>query len=664
MGAFNNILIANRGEIAVRIMRTARALGYRTIAVYSEADIGAPHVRLADDAALIGPPPVELSYLNPGRILEAARKTGAEAIHPGYGFLSENGDFARACDDEGLIFIGPPADVIELMGNKAAAKRQMRKAGVPCVTGYEGADQSDLALGAAADDIGFPIMVKAAAGGGGRGMRLVGQADLLANALKEARLESKNAFGSDELILEKAIVAPRHVEFQILADKQGNVVHIGERDCSIQRRHQKVIEEAPSPAVDEKLRSRMGMAAVEAARCIGYRGAGTVEFLLDSEGDFYFMEMNTRLQVEHPITEMISGLDLVALQIKIANGQPLGLTQGQIDLRGHAIEARLYAEDPANGFIPCSGKVDLWRSPQGEGVRFDCGIETGQEISPFYDPMIAKAVAWGETREVARRRLINALKETLLFGVTANRKFLIDILEKDTFVRGEATTDFIGKEFSEASLADCPSSEEQAAIASAIHYEVERQYALEKSICVSAELMNWSSGGRLATRYVYSSGRKEFDLTVCPENRNSYRVKIDGRAFAITLRDLTDDTASLQVDGRHQRAHYLISNQGLICLSLDGRTFKFANRLALSAIEEKARGGNVMAPMHGVLREIAVTQGDNVSPGARLAVLEAMKMQHSILSEVGGTVREVLGEVGQQVAAGDLLMEIDTNQGS
>ena len=463
MRKFDSILVANRGEIAVRVMRTAQALGYRAIAVYSEADAKAPHVRMADDAVLIGPAPVGESYLDMDRILKAVKDSGAQAVHPGYGFMSENAAFAEACDKAGLVFIGPTSDAINLMGNKAEAKRRMIEADVPCVPGYEGEDQSDAAMMKAAGKIGFPLMVKAASGGGGRGMRLVEKADGVADALNAARSEALNAFGSDELILERAIIKPRHVEVQVFADTLGNVIHLGERDCSVQRRHQKVVEEAPCPIMTEELRVRMGAAAVEAARSIDYRGAGTVEFLLDGNGEFYFLEMNTRLQVEHPVTEMITGLDLVALQIQVAEGRPLGLSQEDISLNGHAIEVRLYAEDPAQDFLPVTGAIDLWQPATGEGVRVDAGIETGMEISPFYDPMVAKVIAWGDSREIARHRLINALKETALFGSTTNRSFLIDVLGREAFAKGEATTAFIGDEFTEADLAVAAPTFAQAA---------------------------------------------------------------------------------------------------------------------------------------------------------------------------------------------------------
>jgi len=660
MRTFKSILVANRGEIAVRVMRTAQALGYKTIAVYSEADAKAPHVQMADDAVLIGPPPVGQSYLDMEGVLAAAKEAGAEAIHPGYGFLSENADFARACEAAGLVFIGPTAESIDLMGNKAAAKRRMIEAKVPCVPGYEDTDQSDKTLISAAKDIGFPIMVKAAAGGGGRGMRLVHDAQDLPDAINSARSEALNAFGSGELILEKAIICPRHVEVQVFADTHGNAVHLGERDCSVQRRHQKVVEEAPCAVMTDDLRARMGAAAVEAAQSINYRGAGTVEFLLDTEGNFYFLEMNTRLQVEHPVTEMITGLDLVGLQIQVAEGHPLGLTQDDIKLSGHAIEVRLYAEDPAQDFLPCTGTVDLWHPAEGEGLRFDGGIETGQEISPFYDPMIAKAIAWGETREVARHRLIESLKDTVLFGLTTNRGFLIDVLSKETFARGEATTAFIADEFTEGDLANPTPDLKQAAMAAVVHYCTERQSALENSVAVSPELLNWSSGGELITRYVYAWDEAEIDLTLSPQRDQKYKVQSGDESLSIELLDLTDNTARLRVDGRRQTVHFAVPTPGHIYLSVGGKTSSFRNRIAFAAsAEEAAGGGRVTAPMHGTLLEVLVKAGDEVKIGTRLAVLEAMKMQHDILAEIDGTVVEVLVQAANQIAADDLIMEIE-----
>ena len=583
MARINTILVANRGEIAVRVMRTAKTLGYRTVAVYSEADASAPHVKMADASALIGPPPVGESYLKIENILDAARDTGADALHPGYGFLSENAGFARACEDAGLTFIGPPEDAIALMGNKAAAKRRMIDAGVPCVPGYEGVAQDDNTLIAAAEDIGYPLMVKAAAGGGGRGMRLVAEAEELPQALSRARSEAERAFGSGELILEKAIVDPRHVEVQVFADAHGGVIHLGERDCSVQRRHQKVIEEAPCPVMTEDLRAEMGAAAVEAARSIGYRGAGTVEFLLDAEGDFYFLEMNTRLQVEHPVTEMITGLDLVALQIAVAEGRPLGLTQEDVRLDGHAIEVRLYAEDPVKDFLPSAGTIDLWAPPIGDGVRTDAGIESGQEVSPFYDPMLAKIIAHGPDREAARRTLIRALENTVLFGPANNRAFLIDALSRQKFAEGEATTAFIGEEYPEGVPAPAPPSLSEAATAAALQYAHARDALFGEALAVSPELLNWSNRGAVVTRIAYRFGDTDVDLTVTPAGVNRYVISQGEKETVLALRQRGDGRAEVDIDGQSRHVRWHARSDSEMDLSFGASSWRFVNGLATAA---------------------------------------------------------------------------------
>ena len=422
--SFEKVLVANRGEIACRVLQSARSLGYRTVAVFSEADAGARHVQLADEAVCIGPATAAESYLNVPALLDACRRSGADAVHPGYGFLSENADFAAACAEAGVTFIGPPAEAIRLMGSKRLSKIAMQEAGVPCVPGYQGEDQSDDTLIKEAEAVGLPLMIKASAGGGGRGMRVVTEPQQIAAQLKSARQEAKSSFGNDELILERAVINPRHVEIQVFGDHHGNVIHLGERDCSVQRRHQKVVEEAPSPVVDEDLRRRMGEAAVNAAKACDYVGAGTVEFLLGADGEFYFLEMNTRLQVEHPVTELVTGQDLVAWQLRVAAGEPLPLTQEQVRLTGHAMEVRLYAEDPAQGYLPQTGPVLSWRPASGEGVRIDHGLVDGAEVGSHYDPMLAKIIAFGASRDEARRRLIRAVEDTVLMGLDDNRRFL------------------------------------------------------------------------------------------------------------------------------------------------------------------------------------------------------------------------------------------------
>ena len=671
MSHFDSVLVANRGEIACRVIRSANALGYRTVAVYSEADADAPHTRLADQSVCIGPAAVSQSYLRIDNILKAARDSGAQAIHPGYGFLSENADFARACEDAGLTFIGPGPEAIDLMGNKAESKRRMLAAGVPCVPGYQGV-QDDQALLDHARDIGLPIMVKAAAGGGGRGMRLVDNWEELRGAIGLARSEAENAFGNGELILEKAILRPRHVELQVFADNQGNCVYLGERDCSVQRRHQKVVEEAPCPVMTEQLRAAMGDAAVAAAKSINYRGAGTVEFLLDEQGSFYFLEMNTRLQVEHPVTEMITGLDLVALQLQVAQGEPLGFAQQDVQLNGHAIEVRLYTEDPAQDFLPMAGRVDCWRPATGPGVRIDDGICSGQEISPFYDPMIAKVIAHGPDREAARRRLIGALKGSLLFGVTSNKGFLLSCLQKQTFIDGQATTAFIAEEFAEADLAADTPTLQDAAMAAVLDLELTHRKYAQQAVTITSELQHWSSDSSLASRKIYVFEEVQYDLAVTC-NAGQFQVSdADGQSVMLSLVSLESDQVGFRIEDRGEdqrddrvesramKAGYLRPEQGRVYLSIEGRDALFIDQIMQGGTQEEGTsGGQVLAPMHGLLLQLKVAEGDQVTRGQPLAIMEAMKMQHEIQAGADGQIKQILATRGTQVAADQLLIEIE-----
>ena len=666
MKRFNSILIANRGEIACRVIKTAKQLGYRTIAVYSDADAGAPHVQLADDAVRIGPGPVGESYLLAENILAAAITSGAESIHPGYGFLSENSAFAEAVESAGLVFIGPTREAIDVMGNKAESKRRMIEAGVPCVPGYEGHDQTDEALLAEGNKIALPLMVKAAAGGGGRGMRLVQDYAELANAIKLARAEAESAFGSGELILEKAIIQPRHVEIQVFADTLGNTVHLGERDCSVQRRHQKVIEEAPCPIMTPELREQMGQSAIDAAKSVNYRGAGTVEFLLDASGAFYFLEMNTRLQVEHPVTELITGLDLVALQISVAQGEALSITQDDVHLEGHAIEVRLYTEDPSLDFLPASGPVDLWQPADGVGVRIDAGIVSGQDISPFYDPMVAKVIGYGPDRESARLRLIGALKETVLFGTPNNKRFLIQCLEKQCFIDGTATTAFIAEEFSDEDLQVAPPSFADSAVAAVIELAMEHKKLFDRSVLVSASLKNWASASAIISRKQYQFADLTRDLGITPEGLEAYRVFDVGGVetdVEITVLAMDKHKASLRVDGTILAVTSMSSVKGQLHCSIEGRDALFKDMIILDGMSDvNVGGGRVTAPMHGLLLEVLVEPGDLVVKGQTLAVLEAMKMHYEIQAEIDGTVAEVSAVAGKQVAVDDVLIEIDEQQ--
>jgi acetyl-CoA carboxylase biotin carboxylase subunit len=493
------LLIANRGEIAVRIIRACRECGIRTVAVYSEADCLSPHVSLADESVLIGPPPASESYLRVDKIIEAARATGADAIHPGYGFLSENADFAQACEDAGLTFVGPPSGVIRLLGDKIRAKKLMVDAGVPLVPGYIEEDQSDDRLTAEADRIGYPLLIKASAGGGGRGMRVVREGGEFLAALEEARRESQAAFGDSRVLLERYIERSRHIEFQIFGDSHGSVIHLFERECSIQRRHQKIVEESPSPALTAELRERMAAAAVAAGRAAGYVNAGTVEFLFEERPDgdhqFYFLEVNTRLQVEHPVTELLTGIDLVRLQLQVAFGSPLPYRQEDVRAFGHAVEARIYAEDPATGFLPSFGTLTKWSPPTGPGVRLDSGVEEGVEVSPYYDPMLAKLITFGENRDAALQRMHEALTDLVALGVTTNVPLLRDIVCHPAFVDGKISTRFLADHFADWRQADSPPEEVLLALAAHLALNQSTPKVAAEMVEDSDAFSPWRLGG-------------------------------------------------------------------------------------------------------------------------------------------------------------------------
>ncbi|WLH83127.1 acetyl/propionyl/methylcrotonyl-CoA carboxylase subunit alpha [Pseudomonas sp. FP2338] len=638
MPAFTKILIANRGEIACRIQRTAQALGYRTVAVYSDADAQALHVQMADEAVPIGPAPVNLSYLNIPAILDAARRTGADAIHPGYGFLSENAGFAQACLDAGLTFIGPSVAAIELMGSKRQSKLAMLDAGVPCIAGYQGNAQDDATLQQEAERIGYPLMIKASAGGGGRGMRLVHDGSQLLDQLRTARSEALNAFGSDELILEQALIDPRHVEIQLFGDSHNNLIYLGERDCSIQRRHQKVIEEAPCPVMTPTLRQAMGEAALKAGRAVNYVGAGTVEFLLDRNGHFYFLEMNTRLQVEHPVTELITGLDLVELQLNIAAGEPLPLQQADVTLTGHAMEVRLYAEDPAQGFLPQTGDVLRWE-PAG-GVRIDHGVLEGQRISPFYDAMLGKIIAHGATREEARRKLLRAVQDTVLLGVTTNQGLLADLLRQADFIAGEFSTGFIAEHFPH--IPRQAATEEQLALAAALFYQ-------HSASAHRQGLSGWRNNAPWRFRLAVNDEVRDLDVSVLEGNHL--------HANGIEVRDLTTDGrwATLAIDGIRRRLPYHLDDTQLWLpgVKIINRTQQVASRQA------DASTGIVKAPMDGAIVDIRVSAGERVSKGQLLLVLEAMKMEHPLTAGIDGVIKGVQVVAGDQVRNRQVLLEIE-----
>lgn len=662
MKALTTLLVANRGEIAVRVMRTAKAMGLKTVAVYSEADANAQHVREADQSVCIGPAPVADSYLQLDAILDAAERTGADCIHPGYGFLSENQAFASACEAKGIEFIGPPNAAIEIMGDKAKAKRAMIDAGVPCVPGYQGHDQKVSTLVAEAEKIGLPVMVKAAAGGGGRGMRLVHEVSELETAIDMAQSEAQNAFGSSELIIEKAVMRPRHVEIQVFADKVGNTVYLGERDCSIQRRHQKVVEEAPCPVMTPELREAMGTSAVEAAKAVNYVGAGTVEFLLDEAGQFYFLEMNTRLQVEHPVTELVTGYDLVEWQIRVARGEVLPAEQQDIELFGHAIEVRLYAEDPASGFLPSTGTINLFTQPLGPGIRVDAGVETGDEVTPFYDAMVAKLITYGDTREDARLKMRSALQDTALFGPANNRDFLIDVMDQAEFISGAATTAFIADNYGEAFT---PPELRSADLASAgvIQHVLAMEAHHSQSASVNEELLDWVSMGRVTDTKSYDVGEDTREVLVVPLNAGEYEVSVAGENHHLIVTDIDDNAMVLEVDGLSHRYHYHPMAPATLYLASDSLSMLLADSTRIPPeAEEAAGGGSIAAPMHGQLLSIDVSIGDSVTKGQRIAVLEAMKMQHELIAPGDGTVADVVAVAGKQIGAGDLIMMLELEE--
>ncbi|HEX9207768.1 MAG TPA: biotin carboxylase N-terminal domain-containing protein [Steroidobacteraceae bacterium] len=659
MNRVQRILIANRGEIVVRVARTARRLGVPTVAVHSDADAANPHVAACDDAVALGGNAAADSYLHADKLLAAARIAGADSIHPGYGFLSENAAFAEAVAAAGLTFIGPPAAAIAAMGDKARARQRMAAAGIPVVPGYDGDAQDEATLVEHAGRIGYPIMVKAAAGGGGRGMRLVTAAAELPDALRAAASEATKAFGDGRLILERAIVEPRHVEIQVLADAHGHVIHLGERDCSVQRRHQKVVEEAPSPAVDAGLRARMGATAVAVAREIGYVGAGTVEFLLDRAGHFYFMEMNTRLQVEHPVTELVTGLDLVEWQIRIARGEPLPLQQADVQLRGHAVEVRLCAESPADEFLPGSGPVIDWSAPAG--VRCDHALARGSSVPAWYDSMVAKVVAHAASREDALAQLADALDRTVLLGVPSNRAFLARVLRHPAFVAGvDVSTAFIGHHFpTPGSRAEEPDA---------------RTWALAAwlSVAASPEALatprgwrHWTTGRALPRpwrlRRAGSHEQDEQHGRVLVEGMQGTVEAAASRHEVTTLDVAPGIDARAVIDGTTLDYRYAWDGDTL-WLHTRAADFAFTSRRReplRSAAAEGGRATDVRSTINARVLQVAVTVGAEVARGERLVVLEAMKMEHEVRAARPGRIAELGVKPGDQVVPGQRLVRFE-----
>jgi geranyl-CoA carboxylase alpha subunit len=633
---FDTVLIANRGEIVARIARSARALGYRTIGVYSEADAGAAYLDGVDEAVAIGPAAPTESYLSIERLIGAARLTGAGAVHPGYGFLSENALFAQACAGAGLVWVGPPPSVLRLMGEKAAAKAAVAAAGVRCVPGVESRGSTDAELAHAAAGLSLPLLVKAAAGGGGRGMRRVDRREDLAAALAEGRREAEAAFGSGDLLIEQALDGARHVEVQVLFDAHGHGVHLGERDCSAQRRHQKIVEESPCPALDAAAREALCRSAVEAAAAAGYVGAGTLEFLVANGGQHYFLEMNARLQVEHAVTEMVTGFDLVEMQLRVAAGEPLDLPQSAVRTLGHAIEARLYAEDPEQGFVPQSGTLAAWKAAAGPGVRVDHALRAGMTIPPDYDPLLAKIVARGQTREEARRRLVRAIEATRALGLVTNKGFLLRLLESETFVAGETTTDFVERWMRD----DGMSSEARGRVLPALAGLV-LSGAAER-----AAGPRQARGRELPWSITLDDGAAAIELR---SDALGVEVLSAARGEVVYLEDGVRRTAEY---ARVGDAVWIDSGRAVGCYRVRGG----ASRTKASPTDE----GTLHAPMAAQVVAVEVAAGDRVEKGAVLVVLRAMKLEHRVIAPRAASVREVLAREGDQVAFRQPLVRLES----
>lgn len=651
---FKSVLIANRGEIVVRIIKACRAMEIETIAIYSDADKQALHVLEADRSARIGPAALDESYMNIQAIVEAAIEMGAEAVHPGYGLLSENAEFAEACIGAGLIFIGPGPEAIRVMGDKARARKLVSERGVPVVPGYDDGMKPPSELLAHAEEIGFPVMIKAVAGGGGRGMRLVETADAFVEAAESAQREAERAFGNGHLIIERAIRQPRHVEVQILADGEGNVLHLGERECSIQRRHQKVIEESPSPAVDAALREKMGSAAIDVARAADYVNAGTVEFLLDQEGEFYFMEMNTRLQVEHGVTELVTGLDIVQWQLRIADGESLTFTQDDVEMNGNAVECRVYAEDPLRGYMPSPGRISRILLPTGDHVRNDPGTYSGDEISTYYDPLLSKLLTWGEDREQALQRMGRALADFRVEGLRTNLALLRAVIAHPKFREGDISTDFLETQISPAGLVSA--TEEEPLIAAF--------GALVLGFGVSADPWHafgpWRAGGAQRVALEHEGVVHLLEGHRIPGS-NQWTVAISGEERTVGFSFIEPDRVLVETDGSTLSSRVVRTRRGVQVEGRD-RTYRFrwsrqSDRRGGSVVSHAARG--LTAPMPGLVLRVLIKEGAHVRAKQALVVIEAMKMEHSIEAPHDGIVKVVKVAEGDRVAEGDILIELE-----
>lgn len=651
---FQKILIANRGEIACRVIETAHKLGIRCVAVYSEADANARHVKLADEAFLLGPAASKDSYLRADKILDIAKKSGAQAIHPGYGFLSENEDFASACEQAGIVFIGPPVAAIAAMGSKSAAKKIMQDAGVPLVPGYHGDEQTDHRLQTESARIGYPQLLKAAYGGGGKGMRVVWQASEFTEALASARREAKASFGNDKMLIERYLTKPRHVEIQVFADNHGNAVYLAERDCSIQRRHQKVIEEAPAPNFSHEQRQAMGEAAVKAAQAINYRGAGTVEFLFDEDGAFYFMEMNTRLQVEHPVTEMITGQDLVHWQLLVASGQPLPLAQEAIRLHGHAIEVRVYAEDPEHDFLPQTGTLSYLQQPTAsKHVRVDTGVVSGDEVSPFYDPMIAKLIVWDENRDLAIARLRNALADYRIAGVTTNLHFLTCLAAHPAFKAAQLDTHFIARH-QEDLFAPAHTDQQQALIFATLFILQQRQLASGVSNNPWQLHHGWQPNDAPTTQLTLHYGETPSLITV-QQHAEHYLIQVAGQTVPCKATLLGNTLTATVAD--YRTTVQVSQHHNVISVFIAHQRYDFTYQTEVVIENNQEHSGKLTAPMNGTVVAMLATAGSKVNAGDTLVIMEAMKMEYSIKAPKNGVVNAVFYATGDLVKDGAELVD-------
>ncbi|WP_339879359.1 acetyl/propionyl/methylcrotonyl-CoA carboxylase subunit alpha [Pseudidiomarina gelatinasegens] len=645
------LLIANRGEIACRVIRTARDLGIRTVAVYSDADRNAQHVQLADESIHIGPAPSAESYLVIDKIIAAAKETGADAIHPGYGFLSENEEFADACASNNIIFVGPPTSAIAAMGSKSAAKSIMSEAGVPLVPGYHGSDQNVETLRSEAEKIGYPVLLKAAYGGGGKGMRVVETAKQFDEALSSAKREAQASFGNDKMLVEKFIGNPRHVEIQVFCDEHGNAVYLAERDCSVQRRHQKVIEEAPAPSISTKTRTEMGEAAVRAAQAIDYVGAGTVEFLLDTDNKFYFMEMNTRLQVEHPVTEMVTGQDLVAWQLLVASGEPLPLAQDQVEVNGHSFEARIYAEDPEHEFLPSTGTLHVLRPPQANAhVRIDSGVIEGDVVSSYYDPMIAKLVVWGENRTIALRRLMQALNDYRVAGVRTNIDFLRRIAGHKKFGQAELTTRFIEK-YDADLFTDTSHLVNDYAVMATLTERLDEKASKSENPWLTQHSFRMNQPRQFGLSLQH--GDDLLDINLAERDNAWYQAEHDA-AWQV---DRIGEQLFFTRNGRRFKAHVMRAAHEIVVMT-EHASLRFNRHNVTDTLEQETAAGTLTAPMNGTVVQVMVNAGDNVTADQALVIMEAMKMEYTIRAPRDGEIDQVFYQAGDLVSDGAELISL------